>query len=121
MRSSASKKRTIQEPEFIEPMLVKPVTQLQEGSEWLYEVKWDGYRAVALKHDGRVRLLSRNDNDLSRAFPEVVRAVQRVGANTVVLDGEIVALDTDGRPSFQQLQNRALLRHRRVVYYAFDL
>ena len=96
--------------------------KLPEGQQWLYEVKWDGYRALAYKERGTVRLLSRKGNDLTRDYPEVAEAVTGIRAKTAVLDGEIVALDDQGRPSFQMLQHRATLgKNRRVVYYAFDL
>jgi bifunctional non-homologous end joining protein LigD len=96
--------------------------KLPEGQQWLYEVKWDGYRALALKKNGTVRLLSRKGNDLTRDYPEIAEAVQGIAAKAALLDGEIVALDEQGRPSFQMLQHRSTLgKNRRVVYYAFDL
>jgi bifunctional non-homologous end joining protein LigD len=98
------------------------VGKLPEGEAWIYEVKWDGYRALAVKDGDSVRLLSRKGNNLTRDYPEIVEAVQGIDAKTAVLDGEIVALDAQGRPSFQMLQHRGSLgKKRRVVYYAFDL
>src|SRR5687768_4284598 len=96
--------------------------KLPEGEPWVYELKFDGYRALALKRSQAVRLLSRKGNDLTRDYPEVVKAVQGINAKTALLDGEIVALDEQGRPSFQMLQHRSTLgRKGRIVYYAFDL
>jgi bifunctional non-homologous end joining protein LigD len=96
--------------------------KLPEGQQWLYEVKWDGYRALALKKNGTVRLVSRKGNDLTRDCPDIAEAVQGIAAKAALLDGEIVALDEQGRPSFQMLQHRATVgKNRRVVYYAFDL
>lgn len=98
------------------------VEELPEGPEWIYEVKWDGNRALAAKHGDAVRLLSLKGKDLSNDFPAVVRSVRSVQANTALLDGEIVAVDAEGRPSFQALQNRASLgRAWHIVYYSFDL
>src|SRR5688572_15517938 len=109
-------------PTFVEPMAALNTAKLPEGEQWLYEVKWDGYRALALKKGGAVRLFSRKGNDLTRDYPEVVEAVKSIKAKAAVLDGEIVALDEQGRPSFQMLQHRTTLgKNRRVVYYAFDL
>jgi bifunctional non-homologous end joining protein LigD len=98
------------------------VDQLPSGDEWLYEVKWDGYRALAAKHGDSVRLLSLKNKNLSSDFPTVVDAVRGVVADAVLVDGEIVAIDKRGCPSFQMLQNRASLgRNWQIVYYAFDL
>jgi hypothetical protein len=69
--------------------------KLPEGEQWLYEVKWDGYRALALKQDGIARLLSRKGNDLTRDYPEVVEAIESIKAKAAVLDGEIVANDIE--------------------------
>jgi bifunctional non-homologous end joining protein LigD len=98
------------------------VGQLPAGNEWLYEIKWDGYRALAAKRGHSVRLLSLKNKNLSNDFPAVMEAVRGVAADTVLIDGEIVAVDKRGCPSFQMLQNRASLgRDWQIVYYAFDL
>ena len=126
-RSAASSSRNrrrlqVRSPEFIPPMKATPVEKLPGGDEWIYEVKWDGYRALALKHGESVRLLSLKNKVLSGDFPDVVRAVSGVKADTAVLDGEVVAISADGKPSFQMLQNRGLAgRDWHIVYYAFDL
>jgi bifunctional non-homologous end joining protein LigD len=92
------------------------------GDHWLYEVKWDGYRALALKHGETVRLLSLKNKPLNADFPAVVQAVRAVSAHTAVIDGEVVAVNNAGKPSFQVLQNRKSLgRDWHIVYYAFDL
>src|SRR5579885_3422713 len=90
--------------EFIEPMNALLVSRLPEGSEWLYEIKLDGYRALALRHPDRVQLLSRRNNDLAGRFPTIAKACQGLAPGTIV-DGEIVALDEHGRPSFNLLQH----------------
>jgi bifunctional non-homologous end joining protein LigD len=83
---------------------------------------WDGYRALAVKHGNSVRLLSLKNKNLTADFPAVVEAVRGVAADTVLIDGEIVAIDKHGSPSFQMLQHRASLgRDCQIVYYAFDL
>lgn len=97
-------------------------------SSWLFELKLDGYRLLA---SAGPRLFSRNGNDLSHCFPEVTRAVAALPVNGLVLDGEVVALDDGGRPSFQRLQHRGKLTRaldirqaaveNPVTYYAFDL
>jgi bifunctional non-homologous end joining protein LigD len=100
-------------------MTAKVVTTLPEGPEWMYEVKLDGYRALLLKHDARVRMLSRREKPLS--YPEVEAAASELKAKSVVLDGEIVAVDRHGCPSFQALQHRGAHPQHAVVFYAFDV
>jgi bifunctional non-homologous end joining protein LigD len=103
-------------------MQAKLVRDLPQGEDWIYEIKWDGYRIEALKHGDNVRLFSRNEKNHTAAFPQIRYAVAGITAHTAVLDGEIVALDDRGRPSFQALQHRtALASHHRLVYFAFDL
>jgi len=109
-------------PRFISPMKATAVTELPKGDEWIYEVKWDGYRALGLKHGDEARLLSLKEKDLTSDFPTVAGAVGSIRAGTALIDGEIVAVDSNGCPSFQALQNRASLGHDwQIVYYAFDL
>ena len=106
-------------PHFVAPMTAKVVAALPEGPEWMYEVKLDGYRALLLKHDGRVRILSRREKPLF--YSEVEEAASQLNAKSVVLDGEIVAVDRHGRPSFQALQHRGAHPQHAVVFYAFDV
>jgi bifunctional non-homologous end joining protein LigD len=105
---------------FVPPMTASLAETVPRGAEWIYEVKLDGYRAIATKHLRQVRLYSRKGNDFTADYPAVAKAVGSIPADSVVLDGEIVALDAEGRPSFQALQHRANTRHP-VAYYAFDL
>jgi bifunctional non-homologous end joining protein LigD len=118
-------------PTVIHPMLASSVAKAFDDPDWLFEIKWDGYRAVAFIEDGRVRLVSRNQNDLTAQFSELGSLPQFVNAQRAILDGEIVALDEEGRPSFSLMQQRTgfqpgkrrLARREGVpvIYYAFDL
>jgi DNA ligase D-like protein (predicted ligase) len=104
---------------FVEPMAARLVAKLPEGPEWFYELKFDGYRALLLKDGDTVSVISRNRKDLTRSYPSVVAAARKLKARQVVLDGEIVAHDSDGRPSFQALQHST--QPRTIVFYAFDV
>ena len=99
-------------------MLASSATLLPNGAGWSYEVKWDGYRTLALKDGPRVKLLSRNLKDATRLYPTVAREVARLHGESVLLDGEVVAIDDQGRPSFQALHHQTA---HTVVYYAFDV
>jgi DNA ligase D-like protein (predicted ligase) len=103
---------------FIEPMLCLAVEKLPEGPAWQYEVKLDGYRAIAVRTKTGVELWSRNKKDFSRRFSKVARALEALPADTV-LDGEIVAVNDDGQPSFSSLQNFAD-GGAAILFYAFD-
>jgi bifunctional non-homologous end joining protein LigD len=105
---------------MIRPMLATAAPVLPTGHDWTYEVKWDGYRVLAVKAGLKVQLISRNQKDLTRDYPTVVSELAALKVGRVVLDGEIVALDADGRPSFQALQHRRAGAHA-VSYYAFDV
>jgi bifunctional non-homologous end joining protein LigD len=112
-------------------MLAIPVAKAFDNPDWLFEIKWDGYRAVAFIEDGRVRFVSRNQNDLTAQFSELGILPILIRAKRAILDGEIVALDEQGRPSFSLMQQRTGMqpgkRHLKkregvpVIYYAFDL
>jgi bifunctional non-homologous end joining protein LigD len=118
-------------PVAIHPMLATSVEKPFDDREWLFEIKWDGYRAVSFIQEGKVRLVSRNQNDLTGEFPELHELSKSIKAKNAVLDGEIVALDEQGRASFSLMQQRTGIRKggrrtgaRRdlqVVYYIFDL
>jgi len=118
-------------PAAIHPMLATPVEKPFDGDEWLFEIKWDGYRALSFVEDGAVRLISRTQNDLTGRFPELHDLAQFVQAKTAILDGEVVALDDSGRASFSLMQQRtgirkagrigAANRNISVLYYVFDV
>jgi bifunctional non-homologous end joining protein LigD len=104
---------------FIQPMLLLPKSELLDDAAWLYELKLDGYRAVAFKTGGRVQLRSRDDSDFSRRCAAVCAALRNLPDESVI-DGEIVALDEEGRPSFNLLQNHGSTTAR-ILYYVFDV
>ena len=108
-------------PAFVPPLTATLVADLPEGDGWLYEVKLDGYRAEIVKHGTRIEVWSRNEKNLTRAYPAVAIAGQRLRADSAVVDGEIVAVDANGRPSFQALQHRGSHPGHAIVFYAFDL
>ena len=109
-------------PRFVGPMKAKLVEKPPATGGWIYELKFDGIRLLAIKDRQKVSLLSRNQNDLSARFPEIVDAIKNLPADECVVDGEVVALDEDGRSSFQLLQAREMEGRKSPVYlYAFDL
>jgi bifunctional non-homologous end joining protein LigD len=118
-------------PSELFPMLATSISEPFDGPDWLFEIKWDGYRAVAFIENGKVRLVSRNQNELTARYPELKDLAKSVKAKSAILDGEVVALDAQGRPSFSLMQQRTGFRPggRRaaanaavpVLYYAFDL
>jgi ATP-dependent DNA ligase len=104
---------------FVEPMDCLPVPRLPGSSQWVWEIKLDGYRAVAVKSGGAVTLYSRNRKILNKRFPYIVEPLRNLPEGTVI-DGEIVALDDDGRPVFNLLQNFTR-ESGRIRYFVFDL
>ena len=119
-------------PERLVPMMARPSDELPRPERgWSYEVKWDGVRAIAYVQPGRLRLESRNLNEITDAYPEVRGILTDLGMHEAVLDGEIVAFDDNGRPSFERLQSRMhvtspnavrrLMGSTPVVYAIFDV
>ena len=95
-----------------------PVKEIPTGKDWAYELKFDGYRALAICREGEALLLSRNKKSFNERFPEIVAAMKQLKVKDAILDGEIVALDQDNRPTFQLLQN---YEGGPLSYYLFDL
>jgi bifunctional non-homologous end joining protein LigD len=119
-------------PDGLRPMLaVTTATLPADGAAWAAEVKWDGYRALCLRDDDGVRLRSRRGTDMASWFPELGGLHRALGDHRVVLDGEVVAIGTDGRPAFELLQQRMRRRPAStgrpptdaapVVYLVFDV
>jgi bifunctional non-homologous end joining protein LigD len=120
-------------PDHLVPMLAKagPVPSPREDDQWAYEIKWDGIRAVVFSEPGRMRLVTRNGNDVTARYPELARMNRALSMHRAILDGEVVAFDADGRPSFGALQGRMhltrdaqvkrLAKEAPVTYMAFDL
>ena len=118
-------------PTAIYPMLSTSIEEPFDSPEWLYEIKWDGYRAIAFVEKERVRYVSRNQNDLTAQYADLHDLPKFLKAKTAILDGEIVALDEHGHSSFSLMQQRTGFRDRSrraapqtdicVLYYAFDL
>ena len=104
---------------FVEPMECLAVSKLPEGSQWVFEIKLDGYRALGIKSNGSVRLLSRRNNSFNQQYPLVVKALAELPEDTIV-DGEIVALDASGFPNFNLLQNYRT-EAARIHFFIFDL
>ena len=121
-------------PPFIPPMRATLADAAFDDPDWLFEIKWDGYRVQAVVRDGQARLWTRNQQDAARYFPELAGPAPWIEAREAIVDGEVVALDDKGRPSFSLLQDRTGIRtwrlpgsgHREgepapVVFQAFDL
>ncbi len=119
-------------PESVAPMLAQiGKGDPPSGDEWLYEIKWDGVRALCYLDDGQLRMVTRNGNRMDRQYPELAILPHQVNAKQAILDGEIAALDAKGVPSFEKLQQRIMVadaaaialltRHHPVVLFVFDL
>ena len=118
-------------PTAIHPMLATASEKAFDDPAWLFEIKWDGYRAVVFLENKTVRLVSRNQNDLTSQYPELASIPAQCKVSSAVLDGEIVALDEEGRSNFSQMQQRTGFTSPKkrtarrpeiaVLYYAFDL
>lgn len=100
-------------------MLLLRTEKLPEGPDWAYEIKLDGYRALAFKTGGKLQLRSRNDNDFALRYPSIAKALASLPDDTAV-DGEIVALDAEGKPSFNALQNYGSSKAD-LIFYVFDV
>jgi bifunctional non-homologous end joining protein LigD len=112
-------------PSFIEPMNATLATHPFDSPDWLFEIKWDGYRVEAIVRDGTVRMLTRRGNDAAHYFPGLLSPPTWINAETSIVDGEVVALDDDGVPHFELLQRRISgdkeVASAPLVYMAFDL
>ena len=102
-------------------MAAHVVEALPDGDGWIYEVKFDGYRALLIKNGQRLEIRSRNDKDLTATYPGITTAARNLNADQATVDGEVVAVDGSGRPSFQALQHRSAHPKHAIAFYAFDL
>jgi bifunctional non-homologous end joining protein LigD len=107
-------------PHNVRPMLASPVGQPFDHPDWIFEVKWDGYRAIAEIRDDGVSLYSRNGTSFNKKFIPIVESLRKFGSDAV-LDGEVVVVDDQGRPDFQALQHYKASAGRHLLYYVFDL
>lgn len=118
-------------PKKIVPMLAQLATEPPRGADWMFELKWDGVRAVCFFSGGQIRFDSRKSTPIERQYPELQSIAQRLKCESAILDGEIAALDEAGRPRFQRIQPRImatdanaiqqLTKSNPVVFFAFDL
>jgi bifunctional non-homologous end joining protein LigD len=121
--------REVAMPRQLEPMLATPVARPFSDPEWLFEIKWDGIRAMAWVEDGRLELRARSGRVITPQYPELAELPQRVRPRRALLDGEVVALDENGRSDFERLQARMNVsqpsplqqRQEPVTYYLFDV
>lgn len=107
-------------PKNVKPMLCTLVDEAFDGDEWLFELKWDGYRAIASKNKSDVELYSRNGLDFTKKYPRITEAVHSL-KDDVMLDGEIVVVDKEGHAHFEWMQNWSSNSPGTLYYYAFDL
>ena len=127
-RYGSGKKKVIQAtkenlrklPKFITPMLAKETDKPFDDKHWLFEIKWDGYRAISEIKQGEVELYSRNGNSFNTSYPIVFNALKKL-KDDLVLDGEIVVLNEDGKSDFQKLQHYADNTQYPICYYVFDV
>ena len=116
-------------PAVIKPMLATLVDEPFSDPEWIFETKWDGFRSVCFIKNGQARFVSRNQIEMTPQYPELSDLPKQIDAKEAILDGEIVALDKDGMPRFQLLQNKLRIRNgsyahaskAQIVYFVFDL
>ncbi len=101
-------------------MLAKEIDEPFDSSDWLFEIKWDGYRAISEIHNGEVRLYSRNGNSFNDSYPLVVNALKKIKHN-VILDGEVVVINEAGLSDFQKLQHYEENTEYPICYYVFDV
>lgn len=119
MKQMLSREIESRMPSGIKPMLCTLIKQPLNDPDYLYEIKWDGYRIIAYVNEGKVRLSSRGGHDYTKKYPAVEKALKSLGEN-LIIDGEVVFINADGKPDFDALQSVNGNSHS-VVYYVFDL
>jgi bifunctional non-homologous end joining protein LigD len=119
---SAVKRLPHEEVHFYPPMKAMLAKNTPSSADWTYEIKFDGYRFIAIKKRSQVRIISRNGHDWTDSFAHIVKAIAKLPCQDVVLDGEVVVLDQEGRSSFQLLQNAFKQQASHAcLYYIFDV
>ncbi len=121
-------------PSIIKPMLASPVDKAFNSKDWVFEIKWDGVRAITFKENHALRFQSRNGNDITQKYPEILKALEQTSVdvnNSTIIDGEIVVLDKNGLPNFQGHQSRMNIQNYKEIevlskqipatYYVFDI
>src|SRR5687768_16617974 len=108
-------------PHAIIPMMAKLTDKPFDHEDWIFENKWDGFREVAEIENGNVKLYSRSGNSFKDQYPQLVKALEKLAVETVILDGEIVVQDENGRVVFQGLQNFQNTPTEHLYYYVFDI
>jgi len=108
-------------PKILYPQLATLVNEPPAGKNWLHEIKFDGYRLLAFKHGSKVSLFTRNNNDWTHKFKNIVKHIENLTIDNLILDGEIVVLDKKQRSDFQLLQNAIKNNKKEIYYYIFDL
>ena len=108
-------------PNDLSPMLAKLVDKPFNDKNWLFEIKWDGFRALAIIRKGKVKLISRNNKSLNDRFPSIVSTLEEDIKEDVIFDGEVVAVDSEGHVSFSLMQLHKKVPKSRLFYYVFDL
>lgn len=108
-------------PDFVSPQLATLVEEPPTGDQWLHELKFDGYRLLCHLNRKHVRLWTRNQKDWTAKFPGIAKALQSLKLQSAILDGEVVALDSSGRASFQKLQQSIKNLSPGLIFHAFDL
>lgn len=112
--------KKIKLPRNIKPMLATLIDEPFDDRDWLFEMKWDGYRALAYVEKRKVELLSRNQNSFNQLFPSIIDELKKASED-ILLDGEVVILDKEGRSQFQLMQNYQRTRQGNLFYFVFDL
>lgn len=107
-------------PHVIKPMLANLSDTPFDDPDWVYEIKWDGYRAIAEIQKGKVHVYSRNNQDFTKTYPHIVESLEEI-SHDVILDGEIVAVGKDGKARFQLMQEARKNEEIKLIYYVFDL
>ncbi len=118
--SRKQKNKKIKVPDFIPPMLATLVSDAFDDEEWIFEIKWDGYRALAWVGQGNVQLKSRTNHLWNHAFPSIVKDLEKI-QNQAILDGELVVVNSKGKSDFQLMQRYQKTGEGTLCYYVFDI